>query len=258
MGKFKDLTGKTFGRLTVLFRGEDAISSKGYHIVVWHCRCECGKECDVRINNLISGDTKSCGCLSVETAKKNNKRANKYDLSNSYGIGYTYRGKKFYFDLEDYNKIKDICWNTNNKTEYLIGRDCCTGKTVFMHRVIMNVVDNTQVVVDHINKNPTDNRKTNLRICSQRENSRNCKVTKNSISGFAGVNWSDQHHKWYARITIDRKNKFLGYYEDIEDAIKARQEAELKYFGEFAPCLSEEFELETPQNRQESENSESN
>lgn len=61
----EDLTGAVFGRLTVLGKAESQKGS-GY----WRCRCECGKETVVRYGNLISGHTKSCGCLQAGIAKE--------------------------------------------------------------------------------------------------------------------------------------------------------------------------------------------
>ena len=63
MGKFQDLTGRHFGMLTVMYRSDDYIQPSGQHKVMWHCKCECGRECDVRSNDLKSGNTSSCGCL---------------------------------------------------------------------------------------------------------------------------------------------------------------------------------------------------
>lgn len=63
MSKFKDLTGQTFGRLTVLYRAEDKVLSNGQRKVMWHCICSCGNEVDVQAYNLTAGHTKSCGCL---------------------------------------------------------------------------------------------------------------------------------------------------------------------------------------------------
>lgn len=60
MGRFIDLTGKQFGRLTVLERA----TGGGY--VKWRCRCSCGNEVVVHGTSLKSGDTRSCGCLKGE------------------------------------------------------------------------------------------------------------------------------------------------------------------------------------------------
>lgn len=64
MGNFRDLTGQKFGELTVLYRGKNSKTGR----VVWHCKCSCGNECDVQANNLISGNTTSCGCKQKQQA----------------------------------------------------------------------------------------------------------------------------------------------------------------------------------------------
>ena len=62
-GKFEDLSGKRFGMLTVLYRAADYIQPSGQHKRMWHCRCDCGKESDIRASDLKSGNTRSCGCF---------------------------------------------------------------------------------------------------------------------------------------------------------------------------------------------------
>ena len=62
-GKFEDLTGKKFYMLTVLYRAADYVQPSGQHKRMWHCICDCGKECDIRAADLKSGNTRSCGCF---------------------------------------------------------------------------------------------------------------------------------------------------------------------------------------------------
>jgi len=100
-----------------------------------------------------------------------------------------------------------------------------------LHRWIMNPPEGMQV--DHINRNPLDNRRNNLRICTPAENYRNKSTNSNNTSGATGVTRSLS--KWKAFIRADGKNKYLGTFENIEDAIIVRKEAEIKYFGEFRP-----------------------
>ena len=88
--------------------------------------------------------------------------------------------------------------------------------------------------VDHISHVVEDNKKCNLRVISHAENNRNNKLSKNNTSGVTGVYYEKSIHKWNAAIMIDGKKINLGYYKDIEDAIKVRKEAEEKYFGEFS------------------------
>ena len=73
-------------------------------------------------------------------------------------------------------------------------------------------------VVDHINRNPLDNRKANLRICNQSVNIYNSKLFSTNKSGFRGVYFSKECHKWVAQICINRKNKSLGFYKSPEKA----------------------------------------
>ena len=114
MGVVEDLTDMTFNHLTVVERGDDYIQKSGKHRVMWLCKCDCGNPelVAVRSDSLKNGHIKSCGCIhdkrSVDLGKSR-KKYNTYDLSGEYGIGYTSNGDTFYFDLEDYDKIKDYC-----------------------------------------------------------------------------------------------------------------------------------------------------
>ena len=111
MGKFIDLTGQKFGRLTVIKRGENYVSSSGKTVKIqWLCNCDCGTENILVVGSqLKNGRTKSCGCISRElliSKNKDRRKYNTYDLSGEYGIGWTSNtNKEFYFDLEDYDKI---------------------------------------------------------------------------------------------------------------------------------------------------------
>lgn len=88
---------------------------------------------------------------------------------------------------------------------------------------------------DHIDRNQLNNRKSNLRPCTQQENSRNRSLSENNKTGITGVCWDEGKLKWRVSIGIDYKSKHIGYYLNFNDAVKARLEAEAKYFGEFAP-----------------------
>lgn len=116
MGKFIDLTEQRFGRLTVL--KEWGINKWGNY--KWICNCDCGNQIITTSGQLRGGHTKSCGCLEQENRETVNKKFNTYDLTGEYGIGYTSNtNEPFYFDIEDYNKIKDYCWR-ENKYGYII------------------------------------------------------------------------------------------------------------------------------------------
>lgn len=89
--------------------------------------------------------------------------------------------------------------------------------------------------IDHINRNPTDNRICNLRLATNAQNARNTSLSRRNSSGVKGVMWYKRHQKWTAQIRVDRKLKHLGYFDRKADAIKARRDAEKKFFSDFAP-----------------------
>ena len=132
-------------------------------------------------------------------------------------------------DLEYVDLVKDYKWCLDGSN-----RNYVYNKQVgFLHRFIMNPTDD--LVVDHINRNQLDNRRENLRICTQHENSFNQSIRCNNTSGVLGVSWDKARNKWSAYIQINGKKKSLGRYNTKEEAIEARRLAEIEYFGEFAP-----------------------
>jgi hypothetical protein len=83
--------------------------------------------------------------------------------------------------------------------------------------------------IDHINRNRRDNRICNLRDVSNRENSKNRSLQKNNTSGFTGVVWKENVKKWSAAIRVQGRQKHLGSFDKIEDAILAREIASAVY-----------------------------
>lgn len=227
----KDLTGQKFGRLTVIRQAEDYVDPKGRHCAKWICRCECENIVSVTSVGLTSGNTQSCGCIRREQITTRNKRVNSYEICDNYVVLYTTKGEPFYVDLEDFEKIKDICWYISDEG-YITGS--IKGKKVRLHRYIMNCPDNMDV--DHIHGCLTrnDNRKENLRIVTRSQNLMNTRLKKTNTSGVTGVNWHKASQKWRARITVGEKEIYLGIFDNFEDAVKVRKEAEEKYFGEYS------------------------
>ena len=200
---FKNLTGLKFGRLTVLEQAGSRIGKNGKSLIFWKCLCECGNIVEVYAGSLTSGLTTSCGCLQKEKAKENGlkyKRKNIYDLTQKYGIGYLYdSNKKFYFDLEDYEKIKEYYWVINNKGYVITGG--ANNSNLLMHRLILNVLDDQEV--DHINHNTNDNRKENLRIVTRSQNQMNASLRSNNTSGVTGVYFDNTYGYWVSKIQQD-------------------------------------------------------
>ena len=103
---------------------------------------------------------------------------------------------------------------------------------VYMHRDIMGCEYGDGNIVDHINRDGLDNRYSNLRIVSSSVNGRNTALYKNNTSGHKGVFWSKGSNKWAAQIKVHRKGIALGYFNNINDAVEARKQGEIKYWGE--------------------------
>lgn len=226
-----DYINKTFGRLT----GLEFVGTKDYDkFMKW--KCECGNIVELPITRVKNGYVQSCGCLAKEIAAKRLKKNNEYDLSGEYGIGCTSSGYEFYFDLEDYDKIKEFCWH-RHRDGYLRTRVDVypNGKNHYelMHRWILDIKD-TDVEIDHINGNVYDNRKFNLRVVEGSKNAKNLKLYINNKSGHKGVSFSKRENRWKAYIQNDNQKIHLGTFSVYEDAVKARELAEVKYFGDYS------------------------
>ena len=126
-------------------------------------------------------------------------------------------------DIEDINKVAPYKWCLDRKG-YIYN-----AKVGRLHRYLMNPSDNE--VVDHKSGNKLDNRKSNLRVCSIQQNSRNkSKQRSNTSSKYKGICWDKHSRKWKAHI----KHKHIGLYESEEEGAIAYDKAAIKYFGEFA------------------------
>ena len=246
MNRAKDLTGQRFGRLVVIKRAGSKKTKSGPVYATWWCQCDCGSPLkEITSKALTSGATVSCGCYKREQSSERLKarpysfflqdkhKTNYYNLSGDYGIGYTSKGEEFFFDLEDYDKIKDYCWYINNRGYVTTGIHKPNNKhaTIFLHILIKGKKDG--YVIDHCNRKKNDCRKKNLRYASPTENSYNISTPKNNSSGFIGV--AKRKNKYRSRIKVNGKIINLGTYSNLEDAIIARLKAEKEYFGDFAP-----------------------
>ena len=165
---------------------------------------------------------------------------NKYAIINGeYCEVETTQGITFLIDLEDLERIKDYKWyaykKRNNGDHYIVAEKTTNGLRVRhnLHRFLMNCVKGDGKIVDHINKNTLDNRKCNLRFATHSENQRNSKVDCRNELGVAGVRKHKQCDRYQARITVNGKEKYLGLFKTLDEAIHARKKAEIKYFGEY-------------------------
>jgi len=231
--KAYDLTGKTFGKLTVLYRNKNRITKGGFNQVNWHCICSCDNhtETDVDAGNLLSGHIKSCGCLK---GKRINRSFNNFEIIDNYVKATDNSGKYFYFDLEYLELVKKYYWFVEKRDGYVLTSDLDGKKITRLHQFLFK-----NKYCDHIDTNKKyDNRKCNLRFIDTREeffklNNLNHKLRKDNKSGFTGVNFDNKRGKWVATIRKDGHNHHLGSFNNKDDAIKARLIGEDKYFGEF-------------------------
>lgn len=236
--KKKNLLGQRFTRLVVINSAPSIRDSKGRSVVMWHCKCDCGNEKNIRAQDLLSGDTKSCGCYNLENAhKSHNHKTCYYNLSGDYGVGTTQKGDEFWFDKEDYDLIKDYCWFKHGKY-YVTKIPLNPNKEIFLHRLIMGVgfdLYDYKTDVDHIKtENKFDNRKSNLRIVTKAQNNTNKIIQSNNKSGCPGVTYHKRDMVWEVTINIDGKRTYIGRYKNKDDAIKKRRWAENKYYGEYS------------------------
>lgn len=148
------------------------------------------------------------------------------------------QGKYAIVDDDDFLLLNSVKWCLVAGGVYA-GRKY-HNKTQYMHVAIAKIHDGfltTDSVVDHINGNQLDNRKSNLRVCTQAENTRNRKA-QNVTSKYKGVGFDKKAGKWRARIRDNYKHIFLGYFDYPEDAAIAYENAARLRHGEFASIRS--------------------
>jgi hypothetical protein len=148
------------------------------------------------------------------------------------------KGQFALVDDEDFESVNAFKWSAvfqRNNYRALRGYTGEDGKViyVYLHRFLMNPP--ADMVVDHIDKNPLNNQRSNLRICTKRENSFNRSACRNNTSGFKGVYRNcSKTNPWLARLETGGKAKSLGNFETRELAAAAYDAAAKERHGEFA------------------------
>ena len=198
--------------------------------VYYLCKCDCGKTTSTTAGNLTSGKVKSCGCK----RKQRQKRLNIYIFHKDYVEGLLKNtDKRFVIDLEDYDKIKNYTWilDDSGYVRTTVTEENGKSTTYGIHNIITGI----KYHIDHIDRNPLNNRKNNLRWATLSQNAHNKNLLKSNTSGVTGVYYDNKKGLWKATIIIKKKKKYLGSSKNKDTAIKKRLLAEKEFLGEFAP-----------------------
>ena len=144
------------------------------------------------------------------------------------------KGQKTKIDRETYDRLERdgyLRWNAqwvHNK--YYASKNISPKGKLYLHRYVMNAQPG--IVVDHIDRDPLNNTKENLRLCYHRDNCRNRGGTK--ATGFKGTGKWAKGNSWVAQIQFAGEHVVLGSFEREEDAAKMYDFAAIILFGEYA------------------------
>lgn len=230
----KDLTGLRVGRLTV----KRFSHINEHHKSIWICDCDCGNKSIPKYGDCLTrkNPTRSCGCLQREFSKRNIKevcrynigkvKGNKYIEYDSYYEGRDLNDNVYVIDKDDYEIVSKHTWciNDNNYFSTIIDDN-----KVYLHRFILGCSSGDGAVVDHINGERYDCRKSNLRKADYYVNSWNT-ITTNR---YGAKNIRKRGNKYEVRASYYNEVFYLGLYENIDDAIKARTDFENINYGEY-------------------------
>lgn len=135
-------------------------------------------------------------------------------------------GGEALIDAEDIQKVSAHKWYKSFQG-YAVA-----SKGLLMHRLVMDTP--SQKYTDHVNKDNLDNRKSNLRVCSQSENMGNSKKRSDNSSGYKGVSFYSSRKNWEAYINKGGKRIKLGYHKTAELAALAYNNKAVELYGDFA------------------------
>lgn len=223
--------GATFGRLAVI--GE-ARTSNGRQAML--CLCECGQQKIAQVSKLLSGHTKSCGCLRRSVIDLTRLNPGEIPLYGKKAAGRVAR-----VDEADYDLVMQHRWHVTERagtaTRRQVGPYAIAnapvinghGGTLLMHCLIMGIKG-----IDHIDHDTLNNRRSNLRPATKTQNAGNRRPRLAVSSAYKGVSWFSPARRWQAEIQKDKQRRHLGYFLSELDAAYAYDAAARELFGEFA------------------------
>jgi len=227
----KECIGQRFGKLVITGIAPTPLHIKNRSTVYVYCDCDCGTKNVVKnYGNLKYCGVYSCGCEYHKIGRR--YKQNKYIEKENMIVMFDNKDNEFYISKCDLDKVLQYTWYVNKSRDNEV---CNAANSIKLHRYIMDIHNgDPAILVDHINHNKNDNRRENLRIVNTPQNSMNKGLTKRNTSGVAGVSYDKRDKRWDAYINWNYKKISLGSFADFNDAVKARKDAEEKYFGEFS------------------------
>lgn len=195
MGKAVDISGQKFGELTAIEPTDKRVDGK----IVWRCVCSCGKDVFATARDLRSGNTKSCGCSRVKNL-----------------VGQRF-GRLVVLSRAPKSYRGSVVWHCR----------CDCGKETDVPSISLRSGNTKSCGCLNHERRPTPSDVAfGTRISALGSN-----PPKSNTSGVRGVSWSRQKQDWEAYIKFRGKFYHLGHYKSIEDAAKARAEAEEKFYS---------------------------
>ncbi len=189
----------------------------------------------------------------LDNIQRTNSDLNDYVIKDDIAIFNLYNQKnvkigEFIIDKEDLPIVKYRKWRYSHN--HIVTGLPSKGTQRDLSHVILGVTPNglNDFVVDHINGNANDNRKCNLRVTTQGNNTINKSYMSNNTSGFIGVSYRKDRERYDPEIRIKNKRCHLGYCKTKEEAVYARYIAERIVFGEFANKKEQEKKFEFTKN----------
>jgi len=215
------MAGTRWGKLTVIRPLE--LDKSGHRFV--ECRCDCGNHVKVRGSQLLCGDSKTCAKCPP---------SNRYEFKDGIIFGKCADGSVFLIDDADFYKVKNYQWC--NGKGYMLTTE--NGRAIYLHKLILGL-QNTKTLVDHINGNKSDNRRSNLREVTSAQNNQNQHCGARGFVGYRGVDIHTQNKNYRARIGFNGKRIYLGCFPTPKLAAQARNIASFLLHGEYAGLLND-------------------